>query len=248
MGTRMQQRRGTAAEWAAANPVLASGELGFETDTKIIKIGDGVSTWTQLNYGITNTVKPVSSNQIGLTVQGLNSQSADLQEWQDSTATWRARVGSTGDIVTKGYVGAGGMSFAAAVSAAALNSTSPAMLARGVSGQSANLQEWQNSAATVLAKVGNNGSGDFVSQIRKGTSTISHAGGNRWFNTDININNDDILQASYRDQYGNVVMMRIWAYAANTVYVGNDATPATAINGNTIADGTTVYWTIIRGT
>jgi hypothetical protein len=44
MATRMQQRRGTAADWAAANPVLMDGEIGFETDTHMIRVGDGVNT------------------------------------------------------------------------------------------------------------------------------------------------------------------------------------------------------------
>lgn len=48
MATRMLQRRGTAVEWAAANPVLAAGEIGLETDTKVFKIGDGVSAWADL--------------------------------------------------------------------------------------------------------------------------------------------------------------------------------------------------------
>jgi hypothetical protein len=34
-------RRGTAAEWAAQNPVLAQGEPGWERDTKKLKLGDG---------------------------------------------------------------------------------------------------------------------------------------------------------------------------------------------------------------
>lgn len=49
MATQMLQRRGTAAEWASANPVLASGEIGFDTTNHIMKIGDGVSTWSTLN-------------------------------------------------------------------------------------------------------------------------------------------------------------------------------------------------------
>ena len=48
MATRMQQRRGTAAQWTAANPVLAAGEIGFETDTNKFKIGDGVNAWNTL--------------------------------------------------------------------------------------------------------------------------------------------------------------------------------------------------------
>ena len=54
MAIRMQQRRGTAAQWAAANgglgPVLAAGEIGFETDTGKFKMGNGSSTWNSLSY------------------------------------------------------------------------------------------------------------------------------------------------------------------------------------------------------
>ena len=50
MAARMQQRRGTAAQWTSANPVLGSGEIGFETDTSKFKIGDGTSTWSNLTY------------------------------------------------------------------------------------------------------------------------------------------------------------------------------------------------------
>jgi hypothetical protein len=50
MPTQIQLRRGTSTEWTNANPVLGEGELGLETDTKLYKIGDGTSTWNQLNY------------------------------------------------------------------------------------------------------------------------------------------------------------------------------------------------------
>ncbi len=50
MATRMQQRRGTAAQWTAANPILAAGEIGFETDTNKFKMGNGSSAWTALSY------------------------------------------------------------------------------------------------------------------------------------------------------------------------------------------------------
>jgi hypothetical protein len=45
---KIQMRRGTAAEWAAANPVLAQGELAFETDTGLTKIGDGATAYASL--------------------------------------------------------------------------------------------------------------------------------------------------------------------------------------------------------
>jgi hypothetical protein len=50
MATRMQQRRGTAAQWTAANPVLAAGEIGFETDTNKFKVGNGSTAWASLTY------------------------------------------------------------------------------------------------------------------------------------------------------------------------------------------------------
>ena len=43
-------KRATAARWASQNPVLAAGEIGYETDTRKMKLGDGTSSWTQLSY------------------------------------------------------------------------------------------------------------------------------------------------------------------------------------------------------
>jgi hypothetical protein len=50
MTTRIQLRRDTAQNWSLNNPILLSGELGIETDTLKIKIGNG-SRWNSiLNY------------------------------------------------------------------------------------------------------------------------------------------------------------------------------------------------------
>jgi hypothetical protein len=51
MAFKIQLRRGTAAQWTAANPILAAGELGLETDTKLFKAGDGTTPWNTLEYG-----------------------------------------------------------------------------------------------------------------------------------------------------------------------------------------------------
>jgi len=47
--TRIQLRRGTAAELAAANPVLGQGEPAFATDTNNLKIGDGSTAYSSLS-------------------------------------------------------------------------------------------------------------------------------------------------------------------------------------------------------
>jgi microcystin-dependent protein len=45
MSYTIQLRSDTAAAWDAANPILAVGEMGYATDTKVLKIGDGVTAW-----------------------------------------------------------------------------------------------------------------------------------------------------------------------------------------------------------
>jgi hypothetical protein len=49
MSVKIQLRRDLAANWASAT-VLASGEVGYETDTGNIKIGDGTTQWGSLAY------------------------------------------------------------------------------------------------------------------------------------------------------------------------------------------------------
>ncbi len=50
MADLIQIRRDTASNWTSANTVLAQGELGAETDTSKIKIGDGSTAWSSLAY------------------------------------------------------------------------------------------------------------------------------------------------------------------------------------------------------
>lgn len=50
MAVQIQWRRDTAANWTAANPTLAQGEAGYETDTGKLKMGDGATAWNALAY------------------------------------------------------------------------------------------------------------------------------------------------------------------------------------------------------
>lgn len=45
-----QIRHSTATNWTTRNPILAQGEFGLETDTFLIKVGDGVRNWINLPY------------------------------------------------------------------------------------------------------------------------------------------------------------------------------------------------------
>lgn len=50
MAVQILLRRGLASDWAIANPTLAAGEPGIETDTGKIKVGDGTRLWNALPY------------------------------------------------------------------------------------------------------------------------------------------------------------------------------------------------------
>jgi len=63
MSVVIQLKRGTAAEWVAANPVLAIGEIGIETDTWLYKIGNGSTAWNSLAY---NALRQVDNATIML--------------------------------------------------------------------------------------------------------------------------------------------------------------------------------------
>jgi len=49
-------RRDTAANWTSANPTLSAGEMGGETDTGKLKLGNGATAWNSLSYlgGVTS--------------------------------------------------------------------------------------------------------------------------------------------------------------------------------------------------
>jgi hypothetical protein len=61
VGTRIQIRQDTAANWTSANPILFAGEFGLETDNAgtatplKFKLGDGVTAWTALPYELGQT-------------------------------------------------------------------------------------------------------------------------------------------------------------------------------------------------
>lgn len=101
MATRMQQRRGTAAQWTSANPILNAGEMGWESDTNKFKIGDGTNHWADLDYFIdqSSTVNPAFGSSItfeGATANAYETTLAVTDPTADRTITL---PDSTGTVV-----------------------------------------------------------------------------------------------------------------------------------------------------
>jgi hypothetical protein len=104
MATRMQQRRGTAAQWTSANPVLNAGEIGWESDTNKFKIGDGTNHWANIDYfaDINSTVNPAFGSSItfeGATANDFETTLAITDPTADRTITI---PDVTGTVITTG--------------------------------------------------------------------------------------------------------------------------------------------------
>jgi hypothetical protein len=126
-------------------------------------------------------ISTLASGNIGITVRGSSGQTANLTEWQDSASSVVASITPSGTIRAGNFVTTGG-GFTSSVASKALltpnadtggfrittvDAANKGIVVQGSSSQSANLQEWQNNSATILASV--NSSGVISSAV--GTST-----------------------------------------------------------------------------
>lgn len=63
---RIEAASDTAANWTSNNPTLGVGELGVESDTGRMKVGDGATAWTALDYILTEAdTVDAGAEQIG---------------------------------------------------------------------------------------------------------------------------------------------------------------------------------------
>lgn len=120
--TIFKKRRGTAAEWVSTNPILASGEEGYETDTGFSKIGDGVLAWDALDYQKVSRVAEKVKNQTGSTIAKgavvyisgatgdeplISLADADTEVTSSKTLGLSGELiadGATGEIITQGFL------------------------------------------------------------------------------------------------------------------------------------------------
>ena len=136
-------------------------QLQSSTSAVVANFTAPVNNVARLNLGGTDLsatfgITVHASGGVGAVIRGAASQSANLQEWQDSAGTRLISVNPAGSLL---FSGSG--SLLSGTNGRGLFITNDAaiipMTIRGASSQSANLQEWQNSAGTVRAKVDANG-------------------------------------------------------------------------------------------
>lgn len=121
MSTRIQLRRDTADNWQAIDPVLADGEAGYDKSNNEIRVGDGVSSWSELDpvfgqttdggaystlfrWAATDAVVGdgevmLASTQSDLSISTINAEGIDVTSWlnRDLIAGTVVRITSVGD-------------------------------------------------------------------------------------------------------------------------------------------------------
>lgn len=90
---RIQLRRDSSARWAEINPILLEGEVGFEIDTKLRKIGDGVHRWNELEYLKAENILQETGNSESATM----SQDAITRELSELGSEVNLLVSKIGD-------------------------------------------------------------------------------------------------------------------------------------------------------
>lgn len=133
MAARIQLRRDTAASWTAVNPILAQGEQGYETDTKKLKVGDGVTAWNLLAYNL--------SDPNSIDARGGRINQALVQQ---TSPYGREVIAYDGDSITNGSA-----STNAGVSA--FRTLEPLFLGSGIVGNALNLAVAGRTSAQTLA-------------------------------------------------------------------------------------------------
>ena len=88
MAVQIQLRRDTAANWTSANPTLALGEFGMETDSMLYKIGDGATAWNSLSYAeLAGTDKFTINEQTGTAYTLVAADAGKLLKMDNAAAT-----------------------------------------------------------------------------------------------------------------------------------------------------------------
>lgn len=82
LNAQIRLKRGLAEAWARNNPILAKGEPGWATDTKVLKIGDGETHWNDLSYVI-NVSDYVTEEELRAAIEEYDAQ---IREWLEELA------------------------------------------------------------------------------------------------------------------------------------------------------------------
>lgn len=107
--TTIQHRQGSSEEWTSVNPILHSGEIGYEHTTsgpRRFKMGDGVTHWNDLPYS--NAVGELTPEVVEAALPSRLSEESISTTITTSITDELSREGSPARDVILSLVGDGG--------------------------------------------------------------------------------------------------------------------------------------------
>ena len=122
-------------------------------------------------------VRAFSATEVAVAIRGAASQTANLQEWQDSAANILARIDYLGNIIAPArvYVGVGATGIASTkLSVVVDNAAFVGQVVRGASSQAGALTQWQDSSGTVLSRINATGQAAFGGRLTVGLNDINN--------------------------------------------------------------------------
>lgn len=254
LNVRIKQKYDTASNWSAKNPVLLAGEIGIESDTNKLKVGNGVNNWNDLLYSgndsstgtevyVTDTLQTridfdsdpqTQINNITNNTTKIANSSGGFSAGSDSTTTFGAAIGyraiskSGGAVGQNAYVENGG---------GAVGST-----ARSNSGGAVGL----GAVATSGGAVGNNAQAGYGFSggvnARSEVDAIQLGTGKNIVEKSLQVYNDNLYNAN-EHKIGPALLNAL--YPVGSIYISVDDTSPANLFGGTWEqlDGGYTLWT-----
>jgi hypothetical protein len=208
--TEWQDSGGTALSY-----IKPDGAGSFGGNTFINQLGVGTSGLS----GVRHSVLTYSTSVIGSVIRGMAGQTADLQQWQNSTPSTMASIDNAGRFaaarITAGDSSASTASILYVKPVTAGTGSSIVSIFAGMSSQSGNLTEWQDNSGTVLGSVSPGGA--------MVTGTGGPIGGTR---LSVNPAGAGIVGVGVKAAASQTADLQQWLNSAGTVLsrVANDGT------------------------
>ena len=247
MAVRQQQRRGTASQWATANPILAAAEIGFEVDTNKFKIGDGTNRWEDLVYFTADAAQAIQDLLDGApgVLDTLNELAASLGDNPDFIGTMTTNLAAkaplasptfTGTVsgVTKGMVGLGAVDNTA-------DSAKPVSTAQATAIATAKSEAISTAGSAADTKVSN-----AVAALTKSSVGLANVDNTSDANKPVSTATQTALDAKLASAtaastYETISNVALKAPLANPEFTGTPIAPTAAGGTNTTQVATTAF-------
>lgn len=206
------------------------GEIGSNVYLNGRQFYDNGTEWVALGSNIVDTIsRPSNASLVPLTVQGLDGQSANLQEWKNSGGTVVAAVSPSGAISALGTA-LGGTTAQRLTQGTAANKVVD--LVKAASGQSVDVAQWTASDNSMLAKISSTGQfsakGIDAGGALSGVTTLAASGAATLSSLVTNLIKPNgavptVVQANAGQTTGDLVQIKN-AAGTNIFAVGTDGT------------------------